>query len=140
MADNYTLPRKSGTSSLPNQVFALFDMLPRELKSTNHDRYYCDFRGPMNPSDFQCKFLVLLHLLLLSPGDVLVRWHRYVNTCPFLCIFMHKSNIWPIMLQHFVCVDSHVPSNPHFSIFCDWQGLMVRYLKGIRFAVPSLTD
>ena len=35
------------------------------------------------------------------------------------------SNIWPIMFQHFVCVDSHVPGNPHFSIFCGWQGLMV---------------
>ena len=29
------------------------------------------------------------------------------------------------VLQHFVCVDSHVPGNPHYFIFCNWQGLMV---------------
>ena len=30
-----------------------------------------------------------------------------------------------LALAFFVDVDSHVPSDPHFSIFCDWQGLMV---------------
>ena len=29
------------------------------------------------------------------------------------------------MFQNFVCVDSNVPGNPHFSIFCGWQGLML---------------
>ena len=29
------------------------------------------------------------------------------------------------MLQYLVCVDSHVPGDSHFSIFFNWQGLMV---------------
>ena len=39
------------------------------------------------------------------------------------------------MLQHFVCVDIRVPDNPHFSIFCDWQGLMVIPLVSTHYPI-----
>ena len=52
MAGYCTLPRGSGTSSLPNLVQVTpSDMLPR----VRHDRYYnYDFQSSMNPSDFKC--------------------------------------------------------------------------------------
>jgi len=50
-------------------------------------------------------------------------------------VFMHWSNIWLIMLQHFVCVDSHAPGNPHVSIFFDWQGLTVIPLVSTLYSI-----
>ena len=61
--------------------------------------------------------------------------------CPFLSVFMHKSNIWPILLQHFVGVDSHVTSNSHFSIFFifhDWQGLQLMVIPLVSTLYPIL--
>ena len=79
MADNCTLPRSSGTSSLPNQVSAPFAMLPKAPITMY--RYYHDFRGSMNLCNFKCQLLAPFNLLLFSSGNVLVRWHSYVIKC-----------------------------------------------------------
>ena len=65
------------------------------------------------------KGLIPVHLFLISSQDILVSLHSYVDECPFLCLFVHCSNIWSVLLQPLVYVDSHVPSYPDFSILCN---------------------
>ena len=78
MADNCTLFRKSGTSSLRNQVFTPFVMLPRgPIKKA----IIMTFEAPWNLLISNASSWSFWNLPLFSSGDALVRWHSYVNKC-----------------------------------------------------------
>ena len=59
-------------------------------RCTNHDGYYFHFRGSVDSFNF-------------------------VDECPFLCLFVHRSNIWSVALQPLVCVMSQVILTSRFS-------------------------
>ena len=71
----------------------------------------------MDSSDFKFQLLKFLHLLLLSPCDILVCWHSFVSKGPPVSVFMHKGNICPTVLQLPVCEDIsyHIQGHPHLT-------------------------
>ena len=129
MADNCTLPRRSGTSSLPNQVFAPSVMLPRapftiRIIMTFEARWIVVISNASSWYFSTFSFSVLV--MFWSAGTTMsLSVHLCVSLYALDFWPMMHCNFWPIMLQHFVCEDSGVPGYPYFSIFCDWQGLMV---------------
>ena len=109
------LPRKSGTSSLPDQVFEPFDVLPRAPITIG---IVVTFEAPW--------------IILISNAS---SWYFSTFSSSVLMMLWSASTAMSIS-AHF-CVSlctriisgrlcfSHVLGNPHFSIFCSWQGLMV---------------
>ena len=78
------------------------------------------------------------HLLLISSNDVTFCSCGSVDHCPLLCVFEHYRNIWPIVLQLLVSAKTPVPSYPHLSMLCKWQGLMVIPLVGALYPLYFL--
>lgn len=53
-----------------------------------------------------------------------------ISVHPCQCVFAYYGNIWSIVLQPLVRKGSRISSYPHFSILCEWRGLMVVCLIG----------
>ena len=116
IADNCALPKKSGRLNFPYQAFAFLETVPSAPMTMGINITF----GARSVNYFNITFP---GDLLLSSWDILVSWHSYVKKCPFLCVFVHYSNIWLTACFGLLaeCVlDSHDPSYPYFSILCNW--------------------
>jgi len=68
------------------------------------------------------------HTTLNSQG-LLVSWHCYVDKCPFLCVFLHHSDIWSVVLQHLVSVHNgticwYTPSHTFYITPGVWTAML----------------
>ena len=94
MASNCAFPKIFGSLNLPYQAFAFPEIVPSE---------------PITMGFIVT--LVALWFLLISWARswylstfscsvvrILVRWHRFVDMCPLLCVFVYYSNIGAIGL------------------------------------------
>ena len=120
MADNCALPKMAGRLNFPYQAIAFFEIVSSTLIKKG----------------ITATLKTLWHLLISRAGSwyfftfstSVVRIFSFpgtamsisVHSCKY--VFMYNSRIWTIVLQLLVHKDSHIPSYPHFSILCNWQG------------------
>ena len=120
MADNCALPKMAGRLNFPYQAIAFFEIVSSTLIKKG----------------ITATLKTLCHLLISRAGSwyfftfstSVVRIFSFTGTAMSISVhscnyvFMYNSRIWTIVLQLLVCKDSHIPSYPHFSILCNWQG------------------
>ena len=111
MVDNWTLPRRSGTFCLTNQVFAPFDMLKRAPITIG---IIMTSEAPWtllisNASSWYFSTFSSVLMMYWPAGTAMsISVHFFA--------FMHKGNIYPIMLQHFVCMSQVILTSPFSAI------------------------
>ena len=111
MAENCVLPKISGRTSFPYKVFAFFEILPSAKITIS---IAVTFEAPWSFS-----------FRMLGPDTFPPSPPQPWSSAPLVQLCRLSIHSWPIVLQSLICVNSCVPSNPHFSILCDWQWLMV---------------
>ena len=120
MADNCALPKMAGRLNFPYQAIAFFEIVSSTLIKKG----------------ITATLKTLWRLLISRAGSwyfftfstSVVRIFSFTGTAMSISVhscnyvFMYNSRIWTIVLQLLVRKDSHIPSYPHFSILCNWQG------------------
>ena len=120
MADNCALPKMASRLNFPYQAMAFFEIVSSTLIKKGITatlktlwRLLISRAG----SWYFFTFSTSVVRIFSFPGTAM---SISVHSCNY--VFMYNSRIWTIVLQLLVRKDSHIPSYPHFSILCNWQG------------------